>query len=81
MAPNDLTVSPVTGTCENRRQETHVRENEPPVAARSFVLNGDQTGSWMDSVLANGCGVGATFTNPSALSLLLRRQLQPSSVS
>jgi hypothetical protein len=40
MGLNDLTVSPVTATCENRRHQGRVRERSHPVAARRFGLNG-----------------------------------------
>ena len=59
MALNDLTVSPVTGRCENRRHQGHVRENEPPGWSSQFGLNGGESearfiragqllGSWRD---------------------------------
>ena len=59
MALNDLTVSPVTGRCENRRHQGRVRENEPPGGSPQFGLNGGKPearfiragqllGSWLD---------------------------------
>ena len=65
MALNDLTVSPVTGRCENRRHQGRVRENEPPGGSRS--LAGTAANRKLDySALANYWEFGATFTNTSA---------------
>jgi hypothetical protein len=37
MGLNDLTVSPVTATCENRRKEGHVGENDTPGFSPTFA--------------------------------------------
>ena len=62
MALNDLTVSPVTGRCENRRHQGRVRENEPPGGSPQFGLNGGKPEA---RLLRAGqvLGVGSTFTN------------------
>jgi len=62
MALNDLTVSPVTGRCENRRHQGRVRENEPPGWSPQFGLN---AGKPEARLLRAGqvLGVGSTFTN------------------
>ena len=62
MAVNDLTVSPVTGRCENRRHQGHVRENEPPGWSPQFGLNGGESEA---RLLRAGqlLGGGWTFTN------------------
>jgi hypothetical protein len=63
MALNDLTVSPVTATCENGRHQGHVRENEPPGSSPQFWPE-RRANRKLDYFGASQLwGVGATFTN------------------